>query len=65
MHSFLWQSLSVACLSLAWIPAARSTSGGQKWIPRSVDMQNMLVDLGMDKFTGSGSECKLQGMSSL
>ncbi|KAK4219809.1 hypothetical protein QBC37DRAFT_71809 [Rhypophila decipiens] len=62
MRSCLSLPLSVACLAAAWVPTVQSTD--QQWAHKNTTpMQNMVVDLGMDKFTASGSECKLQDFS--
>lgn len=59
MLSLIKLPLSVAVLAMALAPAVESTT--QRWIPREAKMENMVVDLGGDKFSTSGSQCKLQG----
>lgn len=51
--------LAVAFIALALAPTVESTR--QRWIPRGVKMENMVVDLGGNQFSKTGSQCKLQG----
>lgn len=61
MLSLIQLPLSVAVLAFALAPAVESTVTSQRWIPRKGKMDTMVVDLGGNRFSPSGSQCRLQG----